>query len=250
MGASVELIHVFSGSHELGQPLVFSPGKGRQEVLQDWLEEFAAQRNPSVTEVPVHYQAVQGLVESTLIEHSKRKDVQWIVMGATGSGHLSRKLFGSVSEAVSLKAACPIILVPKDHTYQGIQKILYACDWDSLGQREFDQIQYLANIFHASFHFLHVHAGQHSSSQIIDFQEALCHYLTEQQRAGFAFTISIIHGDSVSERLLTYLDTHPADLIILATHRRTFWQRFFSKSTTKSMVYLSKTPMMVFHLGD
>lgn len=247
--ASVELIHVYSGSHDLGQPLVLSPGKGRAEVLESWLEDFAQQRPALSQGVHVQYKLIQGLVEPALIEQSKSKDVQFIVMGATGSSRLVRKLFGSVSEAVSLRAMCPTILVPKDYAYQGVRNITYACEWDSLGQAEFEQIQQLAQVFHAEFHFVHVQPDQEPSAQTIDFQEALCNYLTEQG-TGFAFTISSIRGDSVSEQLLNYLETHPTDLIILATHRRTFWQRFTSKSTTKPMISLSKTPMMVFHLGD
>lgn len=56
----------------------------------------------------VGYSVVDGEPESVILDTAKRLDVQLITLGASGRPDFRRKLMGSVSEAVALKAHCSV----------------------------------------------------------------------------------------------------------------------------------------------
>ena len=62
----------------------------------------------------VHLEIVMriGREYPQILEFAKEKDVDLIVLGHQGRGGLGKVLFGNVTENVTLKAACAVLVVP------------------------------------------------------------------------------------------------------------------------------------------
>ncbi|MBK6930838.1 MAG: universal stress protein [Saprospirales bacterium] len=95
-----------------------------------------------------------GFPEEVLNELSGKADL--LVMGTTGRGNLTRKLFGSVSIAVSKNAHCPVLLVPAQSQNTGFHNILYASNFESLDPLTIKQTVAFARRFNGQLHFVHV----------------------------------------------------------------------------------------------
>jgi nucleotide-binding universal stress UspA family protein len=65
------------------------------------------------------------------------------------------------------------------------------------------------------------------------------------------YTISEATNESVVEGLLDQAADQTADLLVVATTHRSFWNSIFHKSTTRELLLnLGDQPIMIFHQGD
>ena len=77
-----------------------------QAEAHSWLRESI----PPNCDVPVRTEVVRGDPTAVLLEHARR--AQLIVLGNHGHGAIHSALFGSVVQRCSLRAPCPVVLVP------------------------------------------------------------------------------------------------------------------------------------------
>ena len=61
--------------------------------------------------IPFDTQLLLGNPSEEILKFSKKKKVDFIVVGSLGKGMLSRVLLGSVSTSISQKAGCSVIIV-------------------------------------------------------------------------------------------------------------------------------------------
>lgn len=58
----------------------------------------------------------QGEAEEVLLHLARDKEVDLIVVGSRGRGHLRGMFLGSVSHALALRAPCPVVIFPHLHS--------------------------------------------------------------------------------------------------------------------------------------
>ena len=253
--ASVRVVHVFSGSFNTSNPLVFSPNKGHQEVLTEWLKAFVELRDgkaasqPALADVPVDYEVELGLTENTLIRLSKEPDVLLLIMGATGKHQVGGKLFGSVSETVSRRARCPVLLVPRGAKFHGFDNIAFASDYQGASEPILDRLLNLAARFGSSIHFVHIQ-DKEQNGNYEELEKRIFDHLFRNDDPDFAFQLARVSEESISEGLQRYAAENEADLLVMVTWQRSFWQNLVHQSHTKEMALKTEIPLMVFHLGD
>ena len=98
-----------------------------------------------------------GLAGDIIIEESK-KDIDFIVMGRTGSNSTFEKVFGTVSTHVAKYAHCPVLLIPEGKKFKGIKKIIFATN-KSFVENDLSIIEKLASIlvgYYPSIHFTQI----------------------------------------------------------------------------------------------
>lgn len=88
-----------------GEPV--EPGADRRALFDAIIARAAGMLPPDVRVRETH---AYGLPEQALADVSRARDV--LICGAHGRGTLGRLLFGSVSEALAVQAACPLVIVP------------------------------------------------------------------------------------------------------------------------------------------
>jgi nucleotide-binding universal stress UspA family protein len=69
--------------------------------------------------IPTTALLVQGPTVETLVAEAAKLNVEVIVVGSHGRGALSRALLGSVSEGLSRKGPCPLLIIPARLTRRG-----------------------------------------------------------------------------------------------------------------------------------
>ena len=70
----------------------------------------------ATTAAKIRTEIVRGKSHTAILKFAKENAVDLIVIGKHGRSHLDYFLFGSVTERVIRRAACPVIVVPHpDH---------------------------------------------------------------------------------------------------------------------------------------
>lgn len=183
-----------------------------------------------------------GFPEEVLGEMSNKADL--MVMGTTGRGSITRKLFGSVSIAVSKVAHCPVLLVPPQAQFKGFHNILYASNFESLDPLTIKQTVAFARRFNGQLHF--VHAGEASETGA-DLEKRLFEINYVYADPDMPFIFNRVIGENIVESLHEYAFEHRIGLFVFVTHHRSFWEDLLHHSISKEMLLHTSTPVLVIH---
>jgi nucleotide-binding universal stress UspA family protein len=63
-------------------------------------------------EVPFVVVLHDGKAEEQILKYAEEVDADLIVMGRQGASEIGKQLFGNVTEKISRKAACPVLIIP------------------------------------------------------------------------------------------------------------------------------------------
>ena len=251
--ASVEVVHIYSGTFPANtpNPYIVHAGMGRRESLMKDLQDFTAFEGEGGVavkkEVIITHRIISGMTGRELIKLSKESDTLMMVMGKTGKSVSTTRLFGSIARDVSASAHCPVLLVPKEETYTGINNVLYGSDYDAIDQFTLQKAVDFASLFKAAMHFVHITEIGSQDKHYEVIEEKIFNFLFQDKDPSFAFHLVNIKYPNVIGGLNQYIKENKIDLLIMVSHHRNFISRLFLKSTTKEMAYYSNVPILIFH---
>ena len=183
-----------------------------------------------------------GFPEEVLSQISEKADLR--VMGTTGRGNLTRKLFGSVSIAVSTNAQSPVLLVPPQTQLPRFDNILYASNFESLDPLTVKQTVAFSRHFKGQLHFVHVGPAGESGDEL-EKQLFEINYVYSDSSKPFIF--SKVVGENIVDSLHEYAFEHRIDLFVFVTHRRSFWKELLHHSISKEMLLHTSSPVLIIH---
>jgi nucleotide-binding universal stress UspA family protein len=244
--AHLKVIHAYTPEVEADYPNIVPPVTELLEARKEMLNNFLKSCTPAAN-TTVESDIIVGFAVEEICAASEKFD--FVVMGTTGESGILEKVFGSISNSTSRKACCPVILVPKGHQFSGFNHVLYASNYESAEDDMVEQIIDFNDAFKATVHFVHVR-DDHDKENFDKTKEEIFEELFEDGEPSFAFEIEEVHAESVSEGLNQYALNHNIDLVVMVNKKRTWWERWFNPSQTRSMAFATHTPMMVLHLND
>ena len=242
--------HVFMPPLETEYPASFPPVTElmgvREKMLIDFINNHKLQIDQGnvITQLSIENELLIGFPADEIVEASKEYDL--IIMGMTGENDLIEKIMGSISQSVSKRAHCPVLLVPKNYPFTELNNILYASNYESAEDDMLEQLIAFNQPYQATVHFVHVNDNverNYSKTKTEIFEE-----LFENGEPTFAFEMDEINATSVREGLINYAGNNNIDLMIMVNHRRAnFFERLVHKSQTKQMCKHIDRPLMVLH---
>ncbi len=166
-----------------------------------------------------------------------------VVMGME-SNLIEYELFGNTTTAVIRRLKVPVLVVPNEVLFTGIEKILYAYDPACLDQdNHLDLMKEFAKQFDAKLQVLHVETKVKEgipvamedgvSSEIDNLLEEIAH------------TYSAISSRQVGEGIAKGVEAFDADLLVMVTHKSGFLESLIKGSTTRKVVLKTRVPLLV-----
>jgi nucleotide-binding universal stress UspA family protein len=98
----------------------------------------------------------------------------------------------------------------------------------------------LAKKFDAIVYFVHIAEGEDFEKEILEMFEKKIREKNNYQ--GLHFDLAF--GTNVLEGIESYAKTNNIDLVVSIKRKRNFFQRFFSKSITKEMLFHTQIPVL------
>ncbi len=244
---SINIVHVFlpetAGEADFIPP-VAQLMKSRQTALDNFVEELLEEAGS--TPCSIGHEVLVGFPADELVQASE--EYSFIVMGTTGQSGVLEKIFGSVSSSVSQRAYCPVLLVPKDARFRPLKHIIYASNYESASQEMIEKLAGFNQHFNAHIHFVHVR--QQKGTSLTEINEAIFKKAFEKGEPSFAFEITEVEGEDITAGISQYADEKDAELAVMVTRHRNFWQSILHRSQTKKMALATHIPLMVLHMAD
>ena len=216
------------------------------ETMKSFIENQYSD-TPVMVKAQVESKILRGNAIDEIIHYSKRDDVDLIVMGTTGLQDFISKIIGSVSLDVANKAHCPVVLVPRDATWQPINRIMFAANYASTLPKTVDEITHFAELLRANIHFVHVSDNKGGDDKLM---ETIWDELFDASDPRVAFEMHTIYGGNVVEQLEKYAKHHRINLIAFVNKKRNFWQNLMHNSVTQNVSISTDKPMLILHFDD
>lgn len=239
--AEVEVLHVFhlpigeAGSlpPEYVQEMIDQAEVRATEELLAFVREYSERPFEGLQK------ALFGLFTPTeIVDYANQNGFDLIVMGTKGDRSKLEKFLGSVTTGVQLQAACPVLAIPEEAHYEGIQHIAYATAFDPGDTHAVQGLMDFAGRLDAMVHFVHVN----TQSDRNDIQD-----LSHLRDGTFQFTdISVVNNSDLQQGLESYLNQRRIDCLALFIPQRRLWERLFHSSFTRKMTFHTKLPLLVY----
>jgi nucleotide-binding universal stress UspA family protein len=184
-----------------------------------------------------------GFVNDEIEVACKENQIDLIVMGTTGASGLQELLIGSNAATTVGRSEIPVMVIPPSANFNEIKHILYASDYTEPEFPALARLIYFAELYDAEISVLHVKTDfdRFFDSANNFFVKNKAHIKREQ--------IKLIQSEKsdVSDAINQHIDNQPTDMLVLAKHNRSFFDRLFHRSLSKQMAYHTKIPLLVLH---
>lgn len=190
--------------------------------------------------------SVEGFIVDVILDVIEQKRINLVVMGTKGAGNFTNAILGSNTAKIIEKSNCPVIAVPEQASFKGIQKITYATMYHHSDIKALETVVEIFKIFDAKITVLHVSESFESRE---DENEAFKEFRKDvlKKISYDKLLFQILRSEDVETALDEYINDGKVDMLVMSAHHRDFFDKLFGKSVTKHMVYHTAIPLMVFH---
>lgn len=252
LNATLTVVHVreyfFPTSEENFTPFASSEETQLDEAFGLFIKDNDTIGAGVMTTNKVKTQILRGNAVNSLLELSGQKNTDLIVIGTTGLQDFLSRIAGSTSLKIATKAHCPVILVPREASWMGIERIMYASNYRSLTTSMIGEATDFALQTEAATHFVHIDsAGYEGDSSV---EEINWNRLFALISPHLFYKTHSLYGIDIIKELEKYSEMHRINLMVFVSTYRGFWENLLHKSVIQNMAISTDTPMMVLHLED
>ncbi len=249
-GAEITVLHVKEHYLPASEISIPSISVYDEVPLNETMKSFIENQDtdvPVMVKTKVQSKIIKGFAIDEITQYSKRDDVDLIVMGTTGLQDFVSKIIGTVSLDVANKAHCPVFLIPRDATWQPINRIMFAADYASTVPKTVHEITDFAQLLDANIHFVHVNENKVDNDKLM---ETIWDELFEAADPRVPFEMHTIYTGNVVDQLEKYATHHKIDLLAFVNKKRNFWQNLMHFSVTQNIAISTDKPMLILHFDD
>lgn len=180
-----------------------------------------------------------------VIEESKEKNVDLIVMGSHGASGLKEILVGSNTEKVVRLSHIPVLVIKKDIDNFEINDIVFASDFGNESKKTFQNVINYAKMFNAKLHLLFINTIHNFVSTRV-LNEKLSSFTNSFEMTNY--TVNVYSDSTIEEGILNFTSEIDADMIAINTHRRSGLYHLFSDNIGKDLANHALKPVITFKI--
>ncbi len=184
-----------------------------------------------------------GYVSNKIVETARAMQADMIVMGTKGATDFLDRWLGTNAQKVMKNANCPVWIVPQKALIHYPQNFLYAADFQEDELLATHKVKELAEPFGAKCKVVHIHDyfEMNVGHQIEETAHQIDDVFDDDE-----VTVKTLHRANIIEGLETYIRTHKPDVLAMAIHDKSFFDRIFDTSITKHFVQEAHLPILTF----
>ncbi len=191
------------------------------------------------------YQLKSGKIVDVLADLADINKYELIVIGTTGHSAYDRKYLGGKAEKIIQHTHCSVMCVPENHTFHGIEKIVYATDYQEEDKLAIQQLIALATVLNAELEVLHVSHHNDTIDKAIfeDFKTELMNFVHFDK-----ISFNRVVFKHVAQGLGKYVKEVNGDLLVLLNKKLNFLESLFHRSLTHHLDKFTDYPFMILKL--
>ena len=216
----------------------------KKDELQKYVEKLGVKSSPK-REI-FYIVRVSPLVAESLAEVAKQYNADFIIMGTTGASGLKKVFFGSNASNAIQNSEIPVIAVPASYQGGKIEEIALATDLVN-AELKIAKVIDFARLFEAKLQLVHVYPNYPEMIKLDTFPNRK---FIEELRVKLDYEnmeLFFMHTDSendVHRGLKDFVRVYKPDMMVMFTHKRSFWDKIFDGSRTEEVVYTTQVPLL------
>ena len=176
---------------------------------------------------------------------ARHNSVDLIIMGITGSTKLEQILMGSNTLKIVERKTCPVMIVPPQALYKGIQDIMLTSDFKDVERTTPTKpLQNVLELFKANLHVVNVD-DEHYVEVTDEYKEQREKLETILQ--GFNPQFYFIRLFDFVDAVNQFVEDREIDIIVTIPRKHSFLGKMFRTSHTKKLAYHSHVPIIAIH---
>lgn len=228
---------VMAGNQSIYDSIIKKTKQKLTKLIKDFKIEF---KNDNFNfEVLVDYDGLTEAINQIITS----KSIDFIVMGSNGVTGAKETIFGSNTTNVIRNVDCTTLVIPEGFAYKKPSKVLLPLDVDdSLGGNAFLEFLNISKSFSDKIHVLRVNPNNERSNK----QEKDTAHLDSLIK-DLDYEYHSIDGVPMEYAVSCYTQTHSIDLTALLVQKESFFERFFTGSSTSKISNKLRVPLLVLH---
>jgi nucleotide-binding universal stress UspA family protein len=247
--AEVELLNVYTPAvtrNNLNYPLIQEETKKAVIEADKKLNEICIEMTESQgIQCKIH--VLTGNMVEEVIRIAKESKIDLIVMGTMGASGISKILFGSNTASVIENASCPVLAIPVSVKIELPKKVIYATNYYNSDMKTMKSLTKIVKTLNAELTILHVSREKLKSER--DLIEQFSKTVAKETDFQQPFFYVMPHEDT-QKGIELFVESTEADLLAVATRKRSVFEKLFNSSLTKKMAYQSRLPLLAFQAED
>lgn len=226
-----------------GTPLDSDP-QALRTIAETALENFRAEFS-DITNVRIITVAEPGTLVEDLERYVRHHGIGLIVSGINWSTPLEQLIAGSMTLALVNRNICPVIIVPQEARYFGIENVAFASDLRDVERTTpVEPLKAFLNVIKPMLHVVHV-IEEKFVQPTDDFQAQ--RQLLEGILADYQPTFTFIRDRNFVDAINDFIDESDIDLVITLPRHHSFFDNLFRGSHTRKLAYNSHIPILAIH---
>lgn len=180
-------------------------------------------------------------MSEAIARYADEQKVNMIVMGTKGATGLKKILKGSNTTRLMDISPVPVIAIPAKAGYTGMKKLVYATDLKHV-KEEIRILSRMASLFESEIMVFHCVPANSPARQDRKLEPELIEYA---QYGNISY--HQVKSDDVGMAIAGFIDTSKADMLVMFTHERDFYEKLLGRSVTRAMAFQSRVPLLVFN---
>ncbi|WP_417354067.1 universal stress protein [Flavobacterium sp.] len=181
-----------------------------------------------------------------IIAHSKKHNIDLVVMGSHGASGFREMFIGSNTEKVVRTSDIPVLVIKKEEGEFTPQNFVFASDFSDEIKKPFKDVVSFANLFNANLHLVFVNTPNDFKST--HAAEKLIHDFAASANLTGGYSTHIYNDINVEKGILHFANSVNADLIGMCTHGRKGLAHFFNGSISEDLVNHAVRPVVTFKI--
>ena len=227
------------------------------DILREEKEEFykASEQKLKTQAVVIEHAGLksyrfnicEGSPGETIVEAAKENQADMIIMGTKGADGLGDSFFGTTATYVMEHADCPVMAIPEGYRFDApVKTITYATNYHESDLEDLVKLVDFAGLFKAQVNVLHISNSKLNVSEEHDLMENFKNKVNKKITYPY-LSFQLMHGDDVEEKLETYVAEGCTSILVMSTHKRSFFERLLGSGTTREMGLEIQVPIIAFH---
>jgi nucleotide-binding universal stress UspA family protein len=183
---------------------------------------------------------IEGEPISAICEFAQKEHYDMLIMGTKGASGLREIFLGSVAAKILDKATIKVMAIPEDASFDGaIDNIVFTTEYHTKEIVAFNEVVSFAKLLDSFIHCVHFDLSH--TDRITNEMET---WKKQVDNTYSKVQFRSLDSNDMEKTLTEYCTSHNIDVVIMLTHKRSFFQRLFKYSITKKMFYHLKIPIL------
>lgn len=217
--------------------------KDKLNYLREQLIEQIDLLSPDLHHASIDWEQEDGSIADRACEHTKKGDVEMIVMGASASSGLDHLFLGSDTYSVISKANRPVLIIPSGQILSTIDKVTFASDFSENDIAAVHYLTRLARKFDFEIEIVHVMVFGKDDSETLERKKAFQQHIAKFNYA--KITYENIYGKNITDRLQNLCREHASDLLVLSYDQHSFWSKLFHGTQSSELLKKQQIPVLI-----